>query len=323
MSVYIQWKQLQKIANNIKSTDLNVLYKANGLMAVNKPYGVTVHKGPKVKRSIVDFFPELEQHHELSPQSLALANRLDKNASGVLLLTYNKDMASQMADLYKQRQIKKKYLAVLLGRWKTNKGTLTGSFAEEFHNGKVYKQTIKEGDDSIETSYQILDKNKKTCMLCALESHSGLRHQIRVHVSQVMNCPILGDHKYHPEAPEPQRLPLRLMQMLGMGGVGGGDQSTKKKRIQPWQRGLIPMHLFAQHVTVPGILEDGTDLKIAAPVPEYFLQSMESLGLMFNRSAYEEKMMAKKKKRVGEKRETIFVSKGVYSATARGQVTSL
>ena len=144
MSVYIQWKMLQRIANNIKPIDLNVLYKGNGLMAINKPYGVPVHQGPKVKRSIVDLFPELEKHHELSPQSLALANRLDKNASGVLLLTYNKDTATKIAELYQQRLIKKKYLAVLLGRWKTNKGTLTGSFSEEFHRGKVYKQTIKE-----------------------------------------------------------------------------------------------------------------------------------------------------------------------------------
>ena len=155
-------------------------------------------------------------------------------------------------------------------------------------------------------------------MLCVFETHSGHRHQIRAHVSQVLNCPILGDHKYHPDSPGPQRIPLRMMQMLGMQGVSG---TATKNKIQPWQRGLVPMHLAAQHVLIPGLGENGTDLKIAAQLPEFFQQSMESCGLMFGRAAYEEEMSKKQKKKPGLLRESVFVPKGVYSTTT-GQATS-
>ena len=156
-------------------------------------------------------------------------------------------------------------------------------------------------------------------MLCAFETHSGFRHQIRAHVSQMLDSPILGDHKYHPHSPGPQRIPLRIMQMLGMQGVVSSGPA--KKKIQPWQRGLVPMHLVAQHVLIPGLDENGTDLKIATQLPDYFQQSMESCGLMFGRAGYEEEMAKKRKKKPGQLRDSIFVPKGVY-VTTTGQATS-
>ena len=164
-------------------------------------------------------------------------------------------------------------------------------------------------------------------MLCAFETHSGHRHQIRAHVSQVMNCPILGDHKYHPHSPGPQQISLRLMQMLGMQGVVPvSDGSTKTKgKIQLWQRGLVPMHLVAQHVLIPGLGDDKDNgkLKIATQLPEYFQQTIESCGMMFDRTGYEEAIMAKKQKKLtGPLRDSIFVPKGVYTNTT-GQSTSV
>ena len=176
----------------------------------------------------------------------------------------------------------------------------------------------------IQTNFKILDRNKKTCMLCALESFTGHRHQIRVHLSQLLNCPILGDHKYHPDAPEPQRLPLRLMQMLGMDGVApqNSRRDSEKGKIRPWQRGLVPMHLFAQHVRLPKLIDGDKDLDIAAPIPEYFLQTIEACGLMFDRKEFELKAMKKKRKSYGPMRDSVFIPKGVTPKTT-GNVTSL
>jgi len=161
-------------------------------------------------------------------------------------------------------------------------------------------------------------------MLCAMESFSGHRHQIRAHLSQLLSCPILGDHKYHPDAPEPQRLPLRLIQMLGMGGVVQQDSrgNSEKGKVRPWQRGLVPMHLLAQHVRLPKLIDGDTDIKIAAPIPEYFLQTMEACGLMFDREEFELKAMTKKRKIYGQQRDSVFVPKGVAPRTT-GSVTSL
>ena len=141
MSIYIQWRSLQRLAKRIELSDLKVLYQRDGLMAIHKPYGLPVHRGPKVNFSLVDMFPEMEKQYNLSKNCLHLANRLDKNTSGVLLLTYNQDMANHVAELFKQRSIRKKYLAILIGHCKSNTGVLSGSFSEQQEKNQ-YKQLV-------------------------------------------------------------------------------------------------------------------------------------------------------------------------------------
>ena len=141
MSIYLQWRSLQRLARKVQISDLKVLHHKDGLMAIHKPYGLAVHHGPKVKFSLVDMFPEIEKLYDLPKNSLALANRLDKNTSGVLLLSYKQEMANHIVELFKQRLIRKKYLAILVGHHKVNVGILSGSFSEQ-QDRKQYKQIV-------------------------------------------------------------------------------------------------------------------------------------------------------------------------------------
>ena len=141
MSIYLQWRSLQRLARKVQISDLKVLHHKDGLMAIHKPYGLAVHHGPKVKFSLVDMFPEIEKLYDLPKNSLALANRLDKNTSGVLLLSYEQEMANHIVELFKQRLIRKKYLAILVGHHKVNVGILSGSFSEQ-QDRKQYKQIV-------------------------------------------------------------------------------------------------------------------------------------------------------------------------------------
>ena len=141
MSIYLQWRSLQRLARKVQISDLKVLHHKDGLMAMHKPYGLAVHYGPKVKFSLVDMFPEIEKLYDLPKNSLALANRLDKNTSGVLLLSYKQEMANHIVELFKQRLIRKKYLAILVGHHKVNVGILSGSFSEQ-QDRKQYKQIV-------------------------------------------------------------------------------------------------------------------------------------------------------------------------------------
>ena len=128
------------------------------------------------------------------------------------------------------------------------------------------------------TEYQILDNNKLSCMLCSFRTKSGHKHQIRVHASELMNCPILGDHKYHHGPKGPQPLHLRMMQLLRMEGVKG--------KIRPWQRALVPLHLFAREVIIPG-LDNKKEVSIIANIPNYFQKTMNDCDLLLNRHAIE------------------------------------
>ena len=134
---------MQKSAFKITSSNLKKLYFKDGLLALYKPYGLPVHSGPKIKLSMSDFFPGLEQRYNLPAGSLELANRLDKNVAGVLLLTYEKDMAARIAELYQKRLIRKGYLAIIVGSTSQVDGTLSGDIVEHLSDGKRYKQTVK------------------------------------------------------------------------------------------------------------------------------------------------------------------------------------
>ena len=85
VSTVTGWENLIKSAQKITASSIKKLYMKNGLLAIYKPYGIPVHGGPKVKLSIADILPGLEQKHGLTAGSLELAHRLDKNTSGIYL----------------------------------------------------------------------------------------------------------------------------------------------------------------------------------------------------------------------------------------------
>lgn len=68
------------------------------------------------------------------------------------------------------------------------------------------------------TAYNIIDSNEDTCALVRYMTKSGVKHQVRVHSASSLQCPILGDHKFSSFDAEPQILPLRLLQYLGIKG---------------------------------------------------------------------------------------------------------
>ena len=134
------WRALQKNAQNISPSSIKVLHNKDGLLVINKPYGIPVHSGPKTKKSLSDLFPELEKKLKLTGK-LELVNRLDKNVAGVLLLAYERDMAEYLSELYRKREIEKTYLAILVGSTTCVSGVLNGDITEAKRQGQ-FKQIL-------------------------------------------------------------------------------------------------------------------------------------------------------------------------------------
>ena len=76
----------------------------------------------------------------------------------------------------------------------------------------------------------------------------------------------------------PQVLSLRMLQLLQMKGVKDQTDTTGKGRIRDWQRALIPLHLHARELTLPGF-NSGKDVVITAPLPDYFEETLEKCRL--------------------------------------------
>ncbi len=108
-------------------------------------------------------------------------------------------------------------------------------------------------------------KSSGGAALVELEPETGVRHQLRVHLSEALSCPVLGDHKYsHEDKYAPQKLPLNLLNCLGI-------KQTKVRNI--------PMHLHAASIMIPGFGEEGRDLFIDTPPPAFFRYTMKKFKL--------------------------------------------
>ena len=99
---------------------------------------------------------------------------------------------------------------------------------------------------------------------------------------------------------------MRLLQMLGFKGVK--NEKTGRRRIQPWQRALIPVHLHAKQLTLPDLGKEQVIIK--APLPDYFKMTLLSLRL--------DPVRAKQKKMKHEKQDRSLKQLGISTRLKGG-----
>ncbi len=161
---------------------LQVLYQDPSLTLFNKPSGITTT-------------PE-KGHH--------LVHRLDKGTSGVLLMARTLPMKKALETLFKKREVKKIYVALVKGTPRKEKGTIENKLGKKgaFHGQTLYGAT-QSGQLAI-THYKILKKRKGYSLL-ELHPETGRTHQLRVHLAE-LGHPILGDLQYGREVTFPKTI---------------------------------------------------------------------------------------------------------------------
>ena len=187
-----------------------IIFENDDILAINKPYGLSVQGGTGVKHCLEDYF------HILSDKKLRIVHRIDKDTSGILLLTKNVATAAKLTKMFKQREIRKRYLAVLSGIPMRMKGTIkTYIFQSKEDNIAYNAHNSKErmnGKQAI-TKYNVIRVNKeKNLSLVEFFPLTGRKHQIRLH-AQNIKCPIVGDEKYAFEKKKNQRLQLFAIEL--------------------------------------------------------------------------------------------------------------
>ncbi|MFK8040362.1 MAG: pseudouridine synthase [Rickettsiaceae bacterium] len=155
-----------------------LIYEDQNLIAINKPSGIATQGGSKISVSIDHAIAYL---NSVNDTQYKLVHRLDKDTSGVLLISKSYISACKLASAFKSRDITKKYIAVIYGKLQQKYGTV------ETHNEKNQKSITH-----YKTLQHIANNN-----IHLIEFHpiTGRNHQIRLHVLEI-GCYILGDRKY-------------------------------------------------------------------------------------------------------------------------------
>lgn len=166
------------------------IYEDDNIFAIDKPSGLAVQGRSLERPSIDDILYNLKK----DGKRLYLVHRIDRDTSGVLILAKNKQAAAMLTDHFKNKTIRKTYLALLNGNLQKNEGVIDIPLKKKRINGmeKVYPDQVN-GDRAI-SKFRLL-KNYDDYCLVELSPITGRTHQLRVHCKEIGHA-IIGDFKY-------------------------------------------------------------------------------------------------------------------------------
>lgn len=187
----------------VASPKLNIVYEDGQILLVDKRPGIAVHPhdGAEYGRTLIDhILSYLYQKKEWNPRgenafTPALCNRIDRNTGGIVIAAKTAEALRIMNQKIKDREIDKRYLAVVEGTPKPRKGTLKGFlFKDEKKNRVFVTDTPQPGSKTAETRYQVME-SRNGLSLVECELITGRTHQIRAQFAHAGH-PLLGDGKY-------------------------------------------------------------------------------------------------------------------------------
>lgn len=162
----------------------SILYEDESLLIINKPPGV------------VSTIPALREQAACDIASFQLVHRLDKETSGVLMLSKTVQVHKQCLELFKKRKVEKTYLALVDGKVSKEEGTIDNYLGKKSsYEGQTLYGSVPAGKGQrAVTQWRCLARGKGVSLLCC-QPLTGRTHQLRVHLAG-MGYPILGDCQY-------------------------------------------------------------------------------------------------------------------------------
>ena len=222
-----------------------ILYEDDHLLALNKPPGLAVQGGSKIKRHL-DQMMDSYCKKGVKPR---LCHRLDRDTSGVLIYGKTAEATRVITKHFQNHDIQKTYWALCTPGPKEDNGTIDvkiGKVSASGKEGELMDYDPDNGKKAI-TDFEVLDRAGKDIAFVAFYPKTGRTHQIRVH-GKLIGAPLLGDYKYN-DHPFPF------------------ESDDIYKGLHLHSRSLELMHPQTQAV-----------IKIESSLPPTFLKSWKSIG---------------------------------------------
>ena len=229
-------------------SNLEILYKDEYLLAVNKPAGIIVHADGTNEPSLTDVVCEkiraLEGSREVDLSQVQALNRLDKETTGIVLFSLKKETQAQFDQLIASKELSKEYLAAVKGVFEPNKLLIDKAIGKDRHDAQKMRisDTGKPSQTEVRLIKVVSSAQGQTQSLLLVNLLTGRKHQIRVHLSS-LGFPVVGDTLY--------------------GGVSSLQRGAKKKhRSQP-----LMLHAYRVGFIHP---VTGAKIVIKTDIPERF-----------------------------------------------------
>ncbi len=186
-----------EIINEVKPEpiDFETVYVDKFILVVNKPAGIVAHPAPDhwsgtLVNGVLYRYPDMAQMRDLVRPGVV--HRLDASTSGLMVMARTNDILRSLKKVFKDRKVKKQYLALVHGTPRKSEGVLSGPIDRDPNN--FLKRAVVEGGRPSITGYKVLWSMEGFSLLqCDL--FTGRTHQIRTHLS-AFGHPIVGDVLY-------------------------------------------------------------------------------------------------------------------------------
>ena len=187
-----------KVDTSIKAEDIpvEVLYEDDYIMVVNKKSGMVVHPGNgNYSHTLVNALMSLtdELSDEGGSERCGIVHRIDKDTSGILLIAKTNEAHRILSDDFKNKRIKRKYIALVHGIIENTKGKINAPIGRSKIDRKKMCVTDENSKNAV-TNFTVLERYKNATLL-ELILETGITHQIRVHMEYIGH-PIVNDPVY-------------------------------------------------------------------------------------------------------------------------------
>jgi len=189
-----------KETNELLPQDIPIIinYEDDDLLIVNKEAGMVVHPGfgnydGTLVNALAFHFQNLPNMGE--EERPGLVHRIDKNTSGILVVAKTERAMTILAKKFEDRDLNRKYIALVWGDVKEDEGTITGNIGRSLKNRKVM-DVFPDGEygKHAVSHYKVLERFGYTTLVeCKLET--GRTHQIRAHFKSIGHT-LFNDEEY-------------------------------------------------------------------------------------------------------------------------------
>jgi len=252
-----------------------VLHRDGLMLVIDKPAGLSVHRGPKGGPSLEDWFDHLRYGLPRGPE---LAHRLDRETSGCLVLGRHRKALASLSLLFKHRRIGKTYWAVVDGGPEADEGTIDMPLGRLDPQFGWWMKPDPDGQPAV-TKWTVMGRFLSPSLppavpdaglvpgegashahpegnltWLALEPVTGRTHQLRVHCA-ALGFPIFGDDIYGNEASQRRARQIKFVPRADAPGL----------------------QLHAREIVVP-ISKNKEPVRVTAPVPSHMRARLTACG---------------------------------------------
>lgn len=175
---------------------LDIIYEDEDLLVLNKPAGMPIH--PSLNNYTNSMANALAYYFQSQgkPFIFRCCNRLDRDTSGLTIVSKHLVSGSILSDMTKYREVHREYLAIARGSVTPSEGTIQAPLGRK--EGTIIERTVdwEHGEDAV-THYKVV-KEANGHSLVSLLLETGRTHQIRIHM-KYLGYPLIGDYLYNPD----------------------------------------------------------------------------------------------------------------------------